>query len=165
MLAHIFRHVSRAPKPAPVEPDAPVLPLTAGSESAIDAAAYQLVAEIRAYAKAHPEHGIPAGQRLLAGQHIAYQSITALLVGAHIELDDIYGRTGKRRTERKRDVLMAQLTTYFIPALLDTSADWAVQQELPLPDVREAVAQDVDALFDYALKTADKAVHDATRDQ
>lgn len=163
MLAHIFRRVTKTPHTeTPIS--APISPLIAGTEQAIDAAAYKLVEEMRAYAKAHPEHGIPAGQRLLAAQHLAYRSITALLVGAHIELDDVFGRTGKKRSERKRDVLMAQLTTYFIPALLDATADWSVQCELPIPEVREAVAQDVDSLFDYALKTADKAAHDATRD-
>jgi hypothetical protein len=144
----------------------PVSPTQHGTEQAIDAAAWALADEIRAYAKAHPEHGIPAGQRLLAGQHLAHATLTALLVGVHFELDDIFGPAGKTHIERKRDVLMAQLTTYFLPALLEASADAAsFRTRGQDPDaVREAVFADVDMLFDLAILRGDNAADDATRD-
>lgn len=160
MVAHNERPVS--PASAPSES---ALPLISGTEAAIDVAVYALVEELRNYALANPEHGIPAGQRLLAGQMLAFQNMAALLVGVHMRLDDVYGPHGKLRTERKRDVLLAQLTTYFIPALLDVTADTAVLRGCDLDEVEAAVMADIDNLFDYALKVGEKSVRDATRDE
>lgn len=160
MVAHNERPVSPASTPSES-----AQPLISGTEAAIDAAAYALVEELRNYALANSEHGIPAGQRLLAGQAVAFRSIAALLVGVHMRLDDVYGPHGKLRTERKRDVLMAQLTTYFIPALLEVTADHAVLTGVTRDEVQSAVNEDIDSLFDYALKAGEQAVHDATRDE
>lgn len=133
-----------------------------GSEQAIDMAAYRLAAEIKAYAKASPEHGIPAGQRFLLAQTLALDVLIPLLAAVHHELDDVFP-VGKSRLERKRDVLMGLLTTYLLPELLESTADTAAITQQSPDDIHAAVFADVDMLWDYTLRRAETAVRQASR--
>jgi hypothetical protein len=133
-----------------------------GTEQAIDAAALQLAREIRAYAQANPQHGIPAGQRLTVAQTLAFDSLIPLLVAVHDQLDDIFPGA-KTQLERKRDVLLNMLTTYMLPELLNASAEAATGEKPDHNRIHTAVYGDVDSLFDFVLHRANDAVREAKR--
>lgn len=148
MVAHNEPAVSPTPEP--------------GSERAIDRAAMELATAIRDYAEANPEYGIPAGQRLLVAQTIAFEALIPMISSMHDRLDDVFPAQ-KMLLERKRDVLMSMLTTILLPELLDTVADNAAICGADRNGVHEAVYGDVDLLNRFAIQRAERVIRDVTR--
>lgn len=136
----------RTPAPLPERRPAPISPHDA-LQIAIEEAAAHLRNAIEAYAiQGSPD--LTIGQRLLSAESLMFDRLTIELVNVHTNLDDLGTYQGEQYASRKRHVLLAALTTYFIPELMSETVFAA--EHTDGTDPRLAVHDDATMLARYA---------------
>lgn len=153
MLAHIFRHVSRAQKrPASTSPGMTLATI-------VEEYTAVLVQAARDYAKAGGPDDAPVGARLLYAERSIIDALNRGLLGVHASLDDIHGPDGMPLMERRYHLLLDQVLCHLLPDLLAARADLvALQTGGDAEAVRQAMVEEAAMLRNW---TAMAAQHEA----
>jgi hypothetical protein len=129
----------------------------------VAAVAAELADSIRAFSLATTAPELSPGQRFLGGQAFAMQNLVRHLVDIHTELDDVFPGDARTKVERQRDVVLAQLTTFWLPKLADAAVDVALEAGLSPQDTKDAVFESVDLAFDWAIRQGERAIASVNR--